>query len=238
MVDFLNDSEFLIPKNEDQKIPEIVNYREDFMENDDDEQKKFYMGYGNWKHVIKKHDRSILNDLKNYPFPEEIKNKADVIYNKMIYRVRRGKIRTQLLFFCVLCAFFELERDVNPIYLGEVFKLTPGQVQQCDSIFSPLQTGYRPKPKYISPLHYLPDYCDRMGLSETSVTEISDLASSILKKQPALCQENPQTVASGLLRYFTITNGIDNLDKIVEITRRSAVTIENMYKTIAIVDNS
>lgn len=203
-------------------------------------EKRFCGGYGEWGHVITHTERTILPDLKQYAFPDDIKNQADVIYNKMIYRVRRGKIRSQMLFFCVYCAHLELNRDVNPTQLGSLFDLTPGEVQRCDSIFSPLQTGYRPPSTNTSPLRYLPGYCEEMDLSDDAVLEIMRLAKDVLRKDPDLRQENPQTVAAGLLRYFTYTNGIitDDPQKITKVTGRSNVTIDVMFRRIATIDNN
>ena len=203
-------------------------------------EQKFCGGYSEWGHVLTHNEHTILPDLKQYPFTDDIKNQADVIYNKMTYRVRRGKIRYQLLFFCVYYAHIELDRDVNPIQLGSLFDLTPGEVQRCDSIFSPLQTGYRPPSTNTSPLRYLPSYCQEMKLSEDAIFEIKQLAANILNKDPGLRQENPQTVAAGLLRYYTYTNGIITEDpqEITKVTGRSNVTIETMFRRIAAIDNN
>jgi len=203
-------------------------------------EQKFCNGYGEWGHVITHNEHTILPDLKQYPFTDDIKNQADLIYNKMTYRVRRGKIRSQLLFFCVYYAHVELDRDVNPTQLGSLFDLTPGEVQRCDSLFSPLQTGYRPPSTSTSPLRYLPGYCQEIKLSEEAIIEIRRLATSILNKDPDLRQENPQTVAAGLLRYFTYTNGIitDDPQEITKVTGRSNVTIDCMFRRIAAIDNN
>lgn len=203
-------------------------------------EQKFFGGYNEWNHVTVHNEHTILPDLKNYPFPDEIKNRADFIYNQMIYRVRRGKIRDQMLFYCVYCSHLELDRNVNPCQLGALFGLGPGQVQRCDSLFSPLQTGYRPPSTNTSPLKYLPGYCQEMELSEEAAKEITQLASQILSKDLDLKQENPQTVAAGLLRYYTYTNGIttDDHQKLTKITGRSSVTIDAMFRRIASIDNN
>jgi hypothetical protein len=209
----------------------------DLYENDE---QKFYNGYGEWGHVINHTERTIIPDLKSYMFPDDIKNQADTIYNKMRYQVRRGKIRNQMLFFCVYNAHIELGRDVNPIQLGAQFGLNQGEVQRCDSLFSPLQTGYRPPSKNTSPLGYLPDYCQNMDLSQEAIDEMMKMSVNILHKEPALYQENPQTVAAGLLRYFTVTNGVitDDPQKITRVTNRSTVTIDGMFRRISAIDNS
>ena len=203
-------------------------------------EQRFCGGYGEWGHVISHTERTILPDLKQYPFTDDIKNQADVIYNKMRYQVRRGKIRFQMLFFCVYCSHLELGRDVNPIQLGAQFGLTQGEVQRCDSLFSPLQTGYKPPSTNASPLGYLPNYCVAMNLSQEAINEIMKMASNVLRKDPRLYQENPQTVAAGLLRYYTITNGIimDDPQKMTNVTGRSTVTIDGMFRRISTIDNS
>lgn len=184
--------------------------------------------------------RSIADDLKPYAFPDDIKAQADAIYNKMIYRVRRGKIRIQMLYFCVYNAHIELGRDVNTSQLGAIFGLTPGEVQKTDSLFSELQTGYKAPSSNISPLKYLPDYCREMQMSEDVIPDVLEACKSILEKDKSLKQENPQTVAAGFLRYYTMTRGIvsDDNKKIIKVTHRSTVTIDNMYKKIAMIDNS
>lgn len=220
-------------------FPDVIEIPSDPYDNRTGEQ-HFCNGYSECAHVANRTERTILPDLKQYPFPDDIKNQADVIYNKMRYQVRRGKIRFQMLFFCVYYAHVELERDVNPIQLGALFGLTQGEVQRCDSLFSPLQTGYRPPSKNTSPLGYLPDYCQNMDLSQEAIDEIMKMSASILRKDTTLYQENPQTVAAGLLRYFTVTNGIitDDPQKITRVTNRSTVTIDGMFRRIATVDNS
>jgi hypothetical protein len=202
--------------------------------------KRFHEGYGNWAHVVVNSTRSILGDLQKYPFPDDIKNRADVIHSKMRNKVHRSKVRDQMLFYCVYCAHLELQRDCNPIQLGMQFKLTPGEVQRCDSLFSPLQTGYRPPSLTTSPLGYLPDYCQAMELTSDALEEITRMGAAVLKKDPSLLQENPQTVAAGMLRYYIVSNGITTEDplKITRVTTRSHVTIDGMYRRIAIIDNS
>lgn len=218
------------------------------------EEQNFLTGYNEFGGpVMNRTERTILPDLATYPFPDDIKNGADVVFNKMRYQVRRGKIRDQMLFFCTYCSYLEEINkqtldfrntkpplNIDPIQLGTQFGLSQGEVQRCDSLFSPLQTGYRPPSTYTSPLTYLPNYCQNIDLSHECIDEIMKLAQTIMEKDPTLHQENPQTVAAGFLRYYTTTNGITTEDpqKITRITGRSNVTIDGMFRRIATIDNS
>jgi transcription initiation factor TFIIIB Brf1 subunit/transcription initiation factor TFIIB len=191
-----------------------------------------------YSHAIVRTNRTILADLKQYNFPDDIKNKANMIFNTMTYRVRRKKNRQQLLFYCIYTAHLELGKDVNPISLGKEFGLTNGQVQKTDSMFSPLQTGYQPPSTVITPMKYLPSYCEKMGLSKECTNDVISLAKSIMDREPALYQDSPQTVASGIFRYYLSINGIQCDPNIVSnITDRSSVTIDAMYRRISMIDN-
>lgn len=206
-----------------------------------DTEEEFHNTYAEWGCVINRTEHSILPDLRQYSLPDDIKRQADLIYNKMKYIVRRSKSRRQLLFFCVYCAYLELGiNNVDPNRLGSQFGLTQGEVQRCDSLFSPLQTGYKPPIVNVSPLNYLPGYCYELNLSQESADDISKMGASILAKDSSLTQENPQTVAAGLLRYYIITNGIiiENPQRITLLTGRSNITIDGMFRRISAIDNS
>lgn len=201
---------------------------------------------GNYTYVNS--DRTIIPELNSFEyFDEEIKNQADVIYNLMHKTTRRGKVRRQLLFYCVYCAYRELQRDINPISLGHQFNLTSGDVQRCDSLFSQIKTGYKPRVNSCaSPLSYIPGYYKK--LEELGVVQITDsliesalfMGKSVINKDPSLLQQNPQTVAAGLFHYFNVTNGIEYPDSSTpsKITDRANITINNMFKIIATIDNS
>jgi transcription initiation factor TFIIIB Brf1 subunit/transcription initiation factor TFIIB len=205
-----------------------------------DNDRTFFNHKGEWGHVQINPERSILKDLKPYmDIDDDVKNMADAIYNKMHYQVRRKKIRYQLLFYCTYCAYMELNLKVNPIELGAIFGLKQGAVQRCDSLFSPLQTGYTPPIKNARPTNYLERYCEKIGLSKEAGIEINKLGEYLLKKDPNFLQENPQTVAAGILKYFIVTNGIsiEDPDLIKNVTNRSNATIESIYQWIVSIDN-
>lgn len=201
----------------------------------------FFKGYGDWgQHVYSKTTRSILPDLKPYLLPDDIKNKADAIYNIMFEKTRRKKIRKQLVFYCTYCAHLELGIEVNPVKLGEIFGLEHGDVLKCPSLFSFLQTGYSPPDITSTPMTCIKDFCAALDLSNDAVEQIRSICDNVMKRCPDISQENPQTVASGLLKYYIFTNGIElkEPNMIATVTKRSNVTIDAMYKRIAIADNT
>lgn len=170
---------------------------------------------------------------------DEIKLKADSIFIRMRPAVHRGKTFIKQQFYCTYCAYLELGMKVDPFKLGsEFFGLTPGEVQHCDSLFSPLSTGYTSPVKQVSPTVYIPGFCKRMNFTEETQAKIIELTNDVLRKDRSLTQYNPQTLAAGILRYFIDINGIvvEN-NTLKEITSRSTVTINSISAKIAKADN-
>ncbi len=227
---------------------------------DDCEESQFGNEYSSKdSHISKKKEKSILPRLMELSLPENIMNGAEVIYNKMNPQVRRANTYNMLLYFCTYCSYMEyiyeqkslasegLLFDPNgyidgfdPIELGKKFGLKKGQLQKCDSLFSPVQSGYKPKKSCLSLLDYIPNYCKCINLSKESIVDVIDLANELLKKEPKLYKEKPRSTAGGIVYYFTIINGIsiNNMDEFIELVNYSLTTIKNIYKKIAIIDNS
>jgi transcription initiation factor TFIIIB Brf1 subunit/transcription initiation factor TFIIB len=181
-----------------------------------------------------KNNRSIISDLKNHDFPDVIKHRANFIYNKMKLTVRRANKRNFLLFFCVYSAYKELEININPTELGKKFLLTHGEMQKTHSMFSQLQTGYKPIQRAISATDYMSDFCSQLNL-EQYTDELLIFSQNLLSKHKELVQGVPQTVAAGILMYFMTIHGIELTDKemLSTITSRSETTILSMYKNIS-----
>jgi transcription initiation factor TFIIIB Brf1 subunit/transcription initiation factor TFIIB len=204
-----------------------------------EEETPFFFGYNENRCIKKSSEHSILEDLSSYPLPDEIKKKADMIFGSMKYNVHRGKIRQQLLFYCVYCAHLELRMTVQPFILGELFNLKRGDVQKCNSIFSAFKTGYNPPAFKTNPKRYIPIFSRSMDLSDEATQDALILADRILKIKPSLIESNSQTVAAGVLRYYMKINGINTSDtqKIATVTGKSRVTIDNMARHIETLDN-
>lgn len=197
----------------------------------------FAKGAGDSNHVINNSCHSILPALKKYDFDESIKNMAEVVYHKMRYQMHRKKVWNQLLYHCVYNAHLELGIVPDPYDLGTKFGLTKRAIQECDSKFSYLQTGYKPPVVYTTPLDYLFHYGKQMDMNVEAVQDIVAFATGIVNKRPTLLEKNPQTVALAMLKYYFETHGII-ASKIEGVTNRPTATIETMYREIVSIDNS
>lgn len=190
---------------------------------------------------------NFIAELSKYGFDEDVMIKADDIFTKIGRPSKRNRARLQCMWYCTYNAKLELytkcteRRPIFPIELGIIFGLTSGEVHQAKSMFSPIQTGYRP-PRIDSRLHicsYVYDYCLSCGLSTSVSKAAGDMASDIMNKSPSLLEQNPQAIAAGLVKYYLTVNGIRLTDEqiLIKISGRSNATIENNHKLVAQADN-
>lgn len=181
---------------------------------------------------------SILDDLKNFDFSDDIKKKANYIYNQMTPITKRSKNRKLLLFFCIYNAHKELRINVIPADIGKKFGLTQGDLRKANSMFSKLQTGYEPIQNEITINDFIQDYCEKLNLD--NLDEIIQFSDNVLKNNKELELTCPQTLAASMLKYYMVSNDIEFNDKTLLsiITNRSNTTIDTIYKKIAQSDNN
>ncbi len=181
---------------------------------------------------------SLYSDLKNTDLPDEVKKKADEIFQSMNCTTKRGRKKYLLLFYCVYYAYLELGHPQPAFFIANKFGVNVHEISKALSLFSEAQTGYRPPEINVSPTHFLPQYCNDLHFSPDTTQAVMSLADEILNKDPSLCDESPNKVAAGILFYFMKIHGVsfskDDFSKLINL---SEVTINNIYKKIAEVHN-
>lgn len=202
---------------------------------------EFHSGYGDQSsYTSKKKVHTIIDKLQKYTsIPEEVRNKADVIYNQMTVKQHRKTKLIQLLYWCCYNAYLELNLDINPQELGKVFGLTSTEVSRCGSMFSELETGYQPPRGFTTPMNYLPGFCDNplLPFTKTATEQCLAVADRIISKEPALLYQTPLNVACGIFKYYLVINGIQVPD-LRAIVGLSDSTINPWYKVVENIDNS
>lgn len=205
----------------------------------------FQNSYGDQNsYACNRKSRTILDKLQKYTsISEEVRNMADVVYNKMTVKQHRKTRLVQLLYWCCYCAHLELNLDVSPQQLGKVFNLTTTEVSRCGSMFSYLETGYQPPKSLTTPLNYLPGFCRSLAvyhslqLSDNAIEQCLSMADRIISKQPSLLYEPPLNVACGIFKYYLIINGIQ-IDDLRSIVGLSDSTVNPWCKVVENIDNN
>jgi transcription initiation factor TFIIIB Brf1 subunit/transcription initiation factor TFIIB len=183
--------------------------------------------------------RTLIQDLKSLDFPDDIKKTANQIFMSMNCPTKRSKKRKLLLFFCIYSAYMELGIPQIPNVIAKKVNISPSEVSKAMALFSESQTGYHPPYILITPLHYLPDYCTKLGFTEPTKELVYDMAKKIMDKDKSLMEESPQKISAGIIQFFMVMNGIQFKKKeFAKMFGFSEVTINNIFKRIVAIDSS
>ena len=196
------------------------------------------------KHSIK----TVLPELETYNLPTDIKDRANFIYSQLKSQTRRGKRRVQMIFFCIYIAHGELNKMVAPAIIADMVGLKKTEINKAFSMFSEVQTGYKPKtsPDPVrDPINMIPDLCVRLGFEQDDIQKCLSLAEEIMKKDTVcevkerLSLSPPQVVASGIIQYYLMINGI-NIDRkgFSKITKSSDNSIKTIQDKISHLHNN
>jgi transcription initiation factor TFIIIB Brf1 subunit/transcription initiation factor TFIIB len=183
--------------------------------------------------------RNLVSDLKPLDFPDEIKKSANQIFMSMNCPTKRSKKRRLLLFFCIYSAYMEIGMPQIPNTIAKKVRISPSEVSKAMSLFSESQTGYHPPNLLITPLHYLPDYCSKLGFTDSTKEMVYEMAKNIMEKDQSLIEESPQKISAGIIQFFMVLNGVQFKKKeFAKMFGFSEVTINNIYKRIVSIDSS
>lgn len=209
-----------------------------------DEVPHFYTGingkieYTNHHAIPKSSDKSILTDLDKLNIPDEVKTEAERIFQRLETNTKRGKRRKKLLFYCVFHAYSSLGPSKDPKAIAELVGISSTEMSKAFSMCSESQTNYKPPTAFHSPLEFIPEYLQLIGLDPICLGSIIDIANDILSKDPELAENYPQVVAAGILLYYMTINGvIINKKEFAKMVRRSEMTISKIYKRISQIHN-
>lgn len=196
---------------------------------------------GQRNHWIRKSnkEKTPALELRKYDLPEEIIEHAVVILKKMDTGVRRARKRDMLFYYCSREAYKTLGIYVDRFELAARFGLKKGDVKKCDTMFSPLNTGFHPVETEVTPMNFIPDFFEKLAIDSAQLPLIENIVARVSKQSPSLLQRNPRTLAAGFIKYFFSISGIHIDNKLLsETTKLSTATIDSMEKKIEDVDNA
>lgn len=178
-------------------------------------------------------------------FPKDITQKAIEIYHNMDISTHRSGKLNQVIFYCILAAYQDVNDPQDPKAIAKICKVPENKMGAALNICRESITGYHLSNTYTDPLDLLPKYYIELGLDPDLYGLVESMANRILKssKATSLKDMTPQTVAAALLQYFTEINGIkvqgsDPKERISKIVDISTMTISNRVSVIQEIDNS
>lgn len=190
-------------------------------------------------HSIPRHnERSILKELEELSFPDDIKSKADQIYQELENGTRRGTRRKQLVFYCAYQAYHDLGYRKDPYEIARLVGIANGDVTKAISTYSDRRVGAKKVTEY-SPVEFIPQYCEALNLASECKDRILEFADGILRKDPDLLDRTPRAVAAGIIMYYltVIIGAVVDTKQFAGAVLMSEVTVNKSCKSISEVDN-
>jgi|LSQX01.1.fsa_nt_gb transcription initiation factor TFIIIB Brf1 subunit/transcription initiation factor TFIIB len=191
--------------------------------------------------LIKTIERSLHKDMEHLAIPDDVKQKANQIYQSVPIGTKRGNKRRQLVYWCIFNAFLELGYQKNPKEIAQLVGIKPNEITKANSAYSEIQTGYRSVGRVVefSPIHFIPQYCHKLSLDESYIEQTMTFTKSLLQRSPSLLDKTPQAIAAGIIIYNLGMLGVNvNNKKFAEIVELSEVTIAKAYRLVAHADNT
>lgn len=183
-------------------------------------------------------EKSIIKELKLINIPENVKLRANEIFQVMVTTTKKGKKRHQLIFYCVYNAYKEMGITVEPVAIASMFGLKKNSISKAITSFS--NSGYEPPNIVVSPVSLIAEYCERIpNLNSECIPEIEEFAREILQKAPELSQAYPQKIAAAIIQFYLELGGqVVDKKKFSSLLSVSDVTINNVIKEIKNVHNN
>jgi len=186
----------------------------------------------------KQQDKSIIKELKLLNIQENIKCRANEIFQEMITTTKKGKKRHALIFYCVYNAYKERGEVVDPIMIANMLGLKKNAISKALTSFSDI--GYEAPIIIVNPVSLIAEYCGRIPyLNSSCIPDIEEFGRDIIEKAPELAEQYPQKIAAAIIQFYLEIGGqIVDKKKFSMLLNVSDVTINNVIKDIKIVYNN
>lgn len=154
-------------------------------------------------HHRKNEERSLKVDLNVLGFPQEIIDRADTYYQKIIEnKIYRAKNRLSIVFACVFNAYKAMGEPRAPDELARVFNLNKKGISKGLKTYEQTFRNSDDK-KYITALDLIPKILSKLNLHNNLYFEdIKIIYNSVQSQSTLYKSSNPQSVAAGLVYLY------------------------------------
>jgi len=186
-------------------------------------------------HIRKSEYKTIFKDVENMGFSEKIINIANGIYEDVTKnKIYRGKSRKAIIFACI---FHSYKIDGNPLSCENLIKIfnLDKKIGLKGLKYVNLNASKKSKLKetYITPENLIEEIMEKFGANEDQKKEVTELYQKIKNKSSTLNRSRPQSVASGLVRYYILSKNKDiSMTDFKEKVNLSELTINRITKEI------
>ena len=180
-------------------------------------------------------DKSIEKELEKYGINAKIVNTANEIYDVVTkQKIFRGNTRKGIIFACVYHAYIANNIPTSCEQLITVFEINQKialKGLKFVNLNLPLNSDIRKNE--IDTKHLISEIMKQFNANKVQISEILDLYNFIENKSSLLNRSRPQSVASGIVRYYIFKNNPDfSHEYFKQKVKLSDLTLSRIVKEI------
>ena len=171
-------------------------------------------------------ERSLYNDLEPLGFPQQVIERANEYYTKIIEnKIFRAKNRLSIVFICTCHAYEDIGEPRSSTELAKIFKLDKKGISNGIKTFSQFFRK-RPEKTYINAMDIVPQILSKLNLDKKSqhicIDDMAQIYEYVKSKSHTFNSSNPNSIAAGLVYYYLKLMNANTTrteySKIVELT--------------------
>ena len=186
-------------------------------------------------HIRKNEEKNIFKDVSNLNIPDTIIQEANIIYKNVVKnRIYRGNTRKSIIFACIFYAYKNMNQPQTCDSLVTLFNIQKKDGLKGLKIVSMNSDNKSiSKDNYITPQNIITEFMNNLSADKNDIENVISLYDKIHKKSEIINRARPQSVASGLIRYYILKHNKNiAMSDFVEIVKISELTINRMVKEI------
>jgi len=204
-----------------------------------------YYGISDTKHtndpnrcnIRKSDDRSIYNDVLKLGFSDKIVSSANMIYESVTMgKIFRGNSRKGIIFACIFHAYKLNHNPQSCESLIDIFGITNKiglKGLKFVNMNAPQNAPFRNM--FIDIPHLIREILQKFHATKEQIHDAIKIYECVKDKSPILNRSRPQSVASGIVKYFIHNSQQSDITSEYFRTRvnLSELTINRIYKEIS-----
>lgn len=184
----------------------------------------------------KNNEKNIDKDVETLCLPENIVQEANKIYQHVVKNnIYRGNTRKSIIFACIFYAYKQLNQPHSCDSLIKLFNLEKRSGLKGLKIVSlNSNSNFVNKSNYITPEDIIKEIMKEFSANDNDISNVIQLYNSLkYKKSSILSRSRPQSIASGIIRYYIIKHNKDiSMENFREKVNLSELTINKIVKEI------
>ena len=187
-------------------------------------------------HIRKSEEKNIYKDVSSLNIPDTIVKEANRLYQHVVgKRIFRGNTRKSIIFACVFYAYKKSGEPQSCDTLTTLFNIARKDgLKGLKIVNLQSDSDVIAKSTYITPENIINEIMKKFSASDEDIKEVIELHSRVYKRSEILNRARPQSVASGLIRYYILKNNKSiTMEDFTSIVGISELTINRIVKEIS-----